>query len=144
MQKLRLTLSSLALLLSASLALSCGTNSMPNTTGQLQSITISPPVATAPTVDGAVQFTATGHYSTSPYTVTPQPAAWGTCLAGAPTTEVTVTKTGLATCSQVGGPASNTFSVFAFDQTECNLVTACGGGCTVVGTAQLTCPTTGN
>ncbi len=140
MQNLRPTLSSLALLLAASLALSCGTSSNPN--GQLQSITISPPAATAPTVDGEVQFTATGHYSASPYTLTPQPATWGVCLAGASTTEVTVTSTGLATCGQVGGPQSNTFSVFAFEPTECNLLTACGGGCTIVGTAQLTCPTT--
>ncbi len=141
MKKLHLTLLSLALLLAASLALSCGTSSMPNSTGQLQSITISPSVATAPTVDGDVQFTATGHYNTSPYTVTPQPAIWGACFQNAPTNVVSVTAAGLAHCEQLGGPASNTYSVFAFQPTECNLVTACGGGCTIVGTAQLTCPT---
>jgi len=142
MKKLRLALFPLALLLTASLVLSCGTNSMLNTTGQLQSITISPPVATAPTVDGEVQFTATGHYSSAPYAVTPQPATWGACQGGAPTTAVTVTNTGLAKCGQVGGPVTNSYSVFAFVPTNCNLVTACGGGCTIVGTAQLTCPTT--
>jgi len=141
MQELRLSLFSLALVLAASLVLSCGTNSMPNTTGQLQSITINPATATAPTVDGDVQFTATGHYNTYPYTVTPQPAIWGACLGGTPTTVVTVTNTGLAKCGQVGGPQSNSYSVFASEPTNCDLITACGGGCTIVGTAQLTCPT---
>jgi hypothetical protein len=144
MEKLRITLFSLALLVAALLALSCGTNSMPNTTGQLQSITITPPAATAPTVAGEVQFTATGHYSTAPYAVTPQPAVWGACFGGASTTEVTITTSGLATCGQVGGPQSNIYSVFAFEPTNCNHVSACGGGCTIVGTAQLTCPTTGD
>ena len=83
MAKLRLTFFALALVLAASLALSCGTNSMQNSTGQLQSITITPAVATAPTIGGEVQFTATGHYNTSLYSVTPQPAIWGACFAGA-------------------------------------------------------------
>jgi hypothetical protein len=30
--------------------------------------------------------------------------------------------------------------VFAFDSTNCNAITSCGGGCTIEGTAQLTCP----
>ena len=143
MEKLRPTFSSLALVLAASLALSCGANSMQNSTGQLQSITVSPAIATAPTIGGDVQFTATGHYTTSPYTVTPQPATWGACYRNAPTTDVTVTTAGLAQCAHVvgGGPKSTTYSVFAFDPTQCNVVTACGGGCTIVGTAQLTCPT---
>jgi hypothetical protein len=143
MRKLRLTFFSLALVLAASLALSCGANSMSNSTGQLQSITVSPAIATAPTIGGDVQFTATGHYSASPYTVTPQPAMWGACYQNAPTTDVTVTTAGLASCSNVigGGPKSTTYSVFAFDPTECTAITACGLGCTVVGTAQLTCPT---
>lgn len=143
MEKLRLALFSLALVLAASLTLSCGANSMQNSTGQLQSITITPAVATAPAIGGDVQFTAVGHYNTSPYTVTPQPAQWGACYQNAPTTDVTVSRAGLAQCGQVGGgPRSTTYSIFAFDMTNCNLITACGGGCTVVGTAQLTCPTT--
>lgn len=139
----RLTFSSLALVLAASLTLSCGSNPMSNTTGQLQSISLSPAVATAPTIGGDVQFTATGHYNTYPYTVTPQPAMWGACYQNAPTTDVTVNDAGLAQCASAvgGGPKSTTYSVFAFDPTNCNAVTACGGGCTVVGTAQLTCPT---
>jgi hypothetical protein len=90
-----------------------------------------------------VQFTATGHYNTAPYTVTPQPATWGACYQSSPTADVSVTAAGFAQCGNVGGgPRSTTYSVFAFDPTPCNLITACGGGCTIVGTAQLTCPTT--
>jgi hypothetical protein len=143
MEKLRLTLFSLALFLVASFTLSCGANSMPTPTGQLQSITVSPAIATAATVAGQVQFTATGHYNGAPFMVTPQPATWGACYQNAPTTDVSVTSTGLAQCSQAGGgPRSTTYSIFAYDPTNCNVVAACGGGCTIVGTAQLTCPTT--
>jgi len=144
MQKLPLTLFSLALVLAASFALSCSSTSLPTPTTGLQSITITPPTATAPTIGGEVQFTATGHYNGPPHTVTPQPAIWGACYGNAPTTDVTVNNTGLAQCANVvgGGPKSTTYSVFAYDMTECNLINACGGGCTIVGTAQLTCPTT--
>jgi hypothetical protein len=135
MEKLRLTLLSLALVLTASLALSCGANSTP---GQLQSITISPATATAGLPGQTVQFTATGHYSAAPYAVTPQPATWGACFQNAPTTAVSVTSAGVAQCESPGGPIV-AYSIFAFDQTNCNLLTACGGGCTVVGTAQLSC-----
>jgi hypothetical protein len=141
MEKLRLAFFSLALVLAASLALSCGSSSMSNSTGKLQSITISPATAAAPTTDGQVQFTATGHYNGSPYSVTPQPAQWGACYQNAPTTDVTVSTTGLAQCQAIAGPVSS-YSVFAFDPTNCGAINACGGGCTVVGTAQLTCPTT--
>jgi hypothetical protein len=136
MKKLRLPLLSLALVLAASLALSCGSNSTP---GQLQSITISPATAIAGGLPGqTVQFTATGHYSAAPYAVTPQPATWGACYQNAPTTEVTVTSTGAAQCVGAGGPTDD-YSIFAFDQTNFNLLAACGGGCTIVGTAQLSC-----
>ncbi len=116
---------------------------MSNSTGQLQSITVSPATATALTIGGDVQFIATGHYTTSPYTVTPQPATWGVCYQNSTTTDVTVTTAGLAQCANVvgGGPKSTTYSVLAFDPTQCTVITACGGGCTIVGTAQLTCPT---
>ncbi len=69
--------------------------------------------------------------------MTPQSAMWGACYQSAPTTDVSVTATGKAQCAS---GATGTFSVFAFNQTNCDLVTACGGGCTIVGTAQLTCP----
>jgi hypothetical protein len=135
MEKLRLTLLSLALVLAASLALSCGANSTP---GKLQSITISPATAAAGLPGETVQFTATGHYSAAPYAVTPQPATWGACYQNAPTTAVTVTSTGVAQCESSGGPTVE-YSVFAFDATDCGLLTACGGGCTIVGSAQLSC-----
>lgn len=80
----------------------------------------------------AVQFTATGHYNGAPFTVTPQPASWGACYQNAPTTEVSVASTGSAQCQAQGGPPV-TYSVFAFDMTTCNVINACGGGCTVVG-----------
>jgi hypothetical protein len=135
MKKRRPALVSLALVLAASFALSCGSNSTP---GQLQSITISPATAIAGQAGQTVQFTATGHYSAAPYAVTPQPATWGACYQNAPTTAATVTSTGAAQCVGAGGP-TDVYSIFAFDQTNCNLLTACGGGCTVVGTAQLSC-----
>jgi hypothetical protein len=138
MKKLRLALFSLGMVLAASLALSCGANSNSNTTGQLQSITISPATAAAGLPGQTIQFTATGHYNTAPFTVTPQPAAWGACSQNAPTTAVSVTSTGLAQCEAPGGPTVE-YSIFAFDMTVCNLLTACGGGCTIVGTAQLSC-----
>jgi hypothetical protein len=140
MKKLRLALFSLGMVLAASLALSCGANSNSNTTGQLQSITISP--ATASSQGGLpapqIQFTATGHYNTAPYAVTPQPATWGACYQNAPTTAVAVTSAGAAQCVDASGPTVE-YSIFAFDQTNCNLINACGGGCTIVGTAQLSC-----
>jgi hypothetical protein len=138
MEKLRLTLSFLVVALAASFTLSCGASS--TATGRLQSITISPAAAAAPAPDGEVQFTATGHYNGAPSTVTPQPATWGACYQNAPTTEVSVASTGLAQCQAQSGPAV-IYSVFAFDMTTCNVISACGGGCTIVGTAQLTCPT---
>ena len=134
MEQLRFGLSFLALILSVLLAISCGAGARSSTaTGQLQSIALSP--ASADTE--IAQFVATGHYINPPQTVTPQPALWGVCYQGAPTSEVTVTKEGLAQCTS---GASGTYTVFALQQTECNLVNACGGGCTIVGTAQLTCP----
>jgi hypothetical protein len=135
MKTLRLSLVSLALVLAASLALSCGSNSTP---GQLQSITISPAIATAGLPGQTVQFTATGHYTGAPFVVSPQPATWGACFQNAPTTAVSVTSSGVAQCEAAGGPVVE-YSIFAFDQTNCNLLSACGGGCTIVGTAQLNC-----
>jgi hypothetical protein len=134
MEKLRFTLSFLALLLVASLALSCGASS--HGQGQLQSIALSPPTAVAQ----SVQFTATGYYIHPSYTVTPQPATWGACYQGTPTTEVSVTAAGIAQCAS---GATGTYTVFAFDAIPpCDIIAnhQCGTGCTIVGTAQLTCP----
>jgi len=134
MEKFRFVLSSLALILAASFALSCGEFiESPARTGQLQSITLSPATADAQ----EAQFTATGHYINPPRTISPQPARWGACQQNAPTSEVSVTTNGLAQCAS---GAVGAYTVFAFVGTNCNVATACGGGCTIVGIAQRTCP----
>lgn len=110
---------------------------------ELQSLSVSPATATA---NGSpVQFTATGYWSEAPMTETPMPATWDACTTlGVPTTDVTLTSTGLATCA---GGAKGTYDVFASDPQYggpgpvCNATTACGPGCgRVSATAQLTCP----
>jgi len=87
-----------------------------------------------------VQVTATGYYSTAPSSVTPLSALWGTCYQNEATSAISVTG-GLAQCAS---GAIGTFTVWAndppFPNIECLAVTPCGGGCPVVGTAQLTCP----
>lgn len=108
---------------------------------QLEAITLSPLSADAQ--GQTVQFTATGHWSATPVTVTPQSANWGACIGEATTAEVTVSSSGLAQCAS---GAKGNYTVFAFDPplgstgANCNAITACGGGCTISGTAQLTCP----
>ncbi len=149
MEKLPLSLFSLALFRAASLVLSCGTSSptslcgaIPQSGGAnssaLQSITISPAMADAQNCpDHEVQFTATGHYSAAPFTVTPQSATWGACFQNAPTTQVSVTNAGLAQC--LSG-ADGTYTVFADNPTNCEAVGNCGEGCFITSSAQLTCP----
>ena len=138
MEKLRLNLILFTLAMAASFALSCGESSISGLIRQPQSITLSPATADAQDYpEEQVQFTATGHYNTAPYTVTPQSASWGVCYQNAPTSEVSVTNSGLAQC-EMG--ADGTYRIFAFNMTNCNVISLCGGGCTVVGTAQLTCP----
>ena len=111
---------------------------------QLESLSISPAATSAN--GAAVQFTATGHWSTSPNTVMPQSATWGACTAvdPTPTSDVTVSTTGQATCAS---GAKGTYMVFAWDPDygytggSCLAITACGAGCgRVSATAQLTCP----
>jgi hypothetical protein len=128
---------SLFLLAAAILPIACGAPAGPR---QLTAITLSP--ASADAQGKSVQFTATGTWSAYPTTVTPQSAYWGACVNQATTTEVTVSSTGLAACAS---GAKGTYTVFAFDPpfgapANCNAITACGGGCTISGTAQLTCP----
>jgi hypothetical protein len=113
-----------------------------NSERELQSLSISPATATAN--GSGVQFTATGHWSLSPTTVTPMPATWGACGANGPTTDVTVSSAGLATCAR---GARGTYDVFAWDPqygytgAQCTWVTSCGPGCgRVSATVQLTCP----
>jgi hypothetical protein len=111
---------------------------------QLESLDISP--ASSSANGSAVQFTATGHWSTSPATITPQAATWGACTEAdsTPTNDVTVDTTGLATCAS---GAKGTYMVFAWDPDYggvgpvCNVINACGGGCgRISAQAQLTCP----
>jgi hypothetical protein len=127
MKRFRPQLFFLSLLLLAAILLACGTSG-PRT---LQSITVSPATA-----DGQVQFVATGHYTNQP-PVTPLNAYWGACYQNAPTDGVTISKSGSAQCSS---GASGTYSVFASLPTNCNVITACGGGCQISGYATLTCP----
>ncbi len=137
MERLRFTLILLGLVLISSFALSCGAGSK-GQQGQLQSITLSPATADAQDYPkGQVPFIATGVYINPAHKVTPQSAHWGVCQQNAPTDEASVTTGGIAQCAS---GAVGTSTVFAFDMTNCNAITACGGGCTVVGTAQLTCP----
>jgi hypothetical protein len=136
MRKLQFALCFAALFAVSSVVLSCGTNSQGP--GQLQAITLSPASADAQNYPGwQVPFVATGVYMNPTHKVTPQPALWGACHQNAPTSEVSVTKAGVAQCAS---GASGSYMVYAFQLTNCTVLTACGGGCTVVGSAQLTCP----
>jgi hypothetical protein len=141
MEKLGFVLSFLALILAASFALSCGAG---QGLGQLQSITINPATANAQSYrNGQVPFTATGVYNNPSHTVTPLTSNWVACQQNAPTTDVYVSNTGVAQCAS---GATGTYAIKAWDipnipgAYNCPAMTACGGGCTVVGTAQLTCP----
>jgi hypothetical protein len=137
MSKLWLALCLLGLFLVSLLALSCGTSSQ-GPTGQLQSITLMPAMADAQDYpDGNVPFVATGIYADPPITIAPLTASWGVCQKGLPTVFASVSTTGVASCAS---GAAGAYQVFAFKPTNCTAINACGGGCTVVGTAQLTCP----
>jgi len=138
------------LILAAAITLACGsspkTTILPNcgaatgnsNAGQPQSITLCPATADAQEFGGQVQYVATGYYTTQPSPVTPiKPGAWGACQQNAPTTEVSVSDTGLARCES---GASGTYQIFASDGTECLVIGPCGTGCQVSGYAQLTCP----
>jgi hypothetical protein len=136
MRKRLYALSLFTLFMVSALALSCGTGSQGP--GQLQTITLSPATADAGNYPGGmVPFVATGDYMHPTRKVTPQPATWGVCHQGAPTSDISVTKAGVAQCMS---GASGAYTVFAYQMTNCTALLACGGGCTVVGTAQLTCP----
>lgn len=130
-----------ALVLLAAFALSCGSSMNSNSDRMLQSISLSPATADARDYPGGqVQFTATGFYTANPRTVTPLAAGWGSCFQNAPTSDVTVSSAGMAQC--ISG-AAGTYTVFADDASSsvnCTAITACGGGCQVSGSAQLTCP----
>ncbi len=118
----------------------CGGNSS-MTSRVLKAITVSPVTADASSSGGTVQFTATAHWSSAPLTSTPFSANWVVCQNNATTKDVTVSANGLATC---GSGAKGIYDVnawsFPIGQASCLALTACGGGCTIEGSAQLTCP----
>jgi hypothetical protein len=127
------------LLCSAAITLACGTSGA----RMLQSVSVSPATADAQNYPGGqVPFVATGFYTTNPATVTPLATEWGACYQQASTTDVLVdSHTGIASCK---AGAVGTYTVFTSNtggaNGGCNVTTACGGGCFITGTAQLTCP----
>jgi hypothetical protein len=129
------------LILTASNILACGGSMFaPHANGSIKSITISPATADAQDYPGGkVQFIATGYYNAPPSPVSPLSATWGACYQNAPTSGISVSSNGLAQCT---AGSVGTYTVFAYDfpNPSCLAITACGGGCTVEGTAQLICP----
>lgn len=127
----------------AALLVGCGGSStMTKTNRGLKSITVSPATADGGTSGGKVQFTATAHWSATPLTTTPFSANWVVCQNNEPVKSVTVSTNGLATC---GSSAKGVYDVNAWsfpinDGPTCLTITSCGGGCTIEGSAQLTCP----
>jgi hypothetical protein len=138
------------LVLTAAITLACGSPTSPissagctsagsaNTSGILQSIALCPATADAKDyTNGEVQFMATGYYDTKPSPAVAQDITWGVCYQNAPTSAVSMNTGGLAQCT---AGASGAYNVFASQLTECNAITACGGGCQIAGFAKLTCP----
>jgi hypothetical protein len=127
------------LISSAILLVACG-SAAPRS---LQTVSITPASADARNFpNGEVQFAATGYYNKTPMQTSPLSTAWGACYQDQPTTDVTITPTGVAQCSP---HASGTYLVWALARdaanASCNPANACGGGCgRVTGTALLTCP----
>jgi hypothetical protein len=143
LDKLRLAIFLFALVLVASFVLACGAGAKSQSQEDpLVSITLSPTAADAQDyTNGQVQFVATGSYIDPSRTVTPLSATWGTCYQNAATSEVTVSAGGVAQCAP---GAVGTYTIWADDPPTpgvgCLAINACGGGCFVVGSAQLTCP----
>jgi hypothetical protein len=118
---------------------SCGSNPA----HQLQSITVTPETVSS-TAGGTVQFVATGHYNSQPYTVTPlqveSPLHQGWSYTSPQDVKLTISQDGIASCESVKG----TFVVAAWAASSgpvCNVVGPGGAPCpSIAGTAQLTCP----
>jgi hypothetical protein len=144
-------LSIVSLALAICITLSCGGGG----SRQLQSITVSPPSADARNYpQGQVRFIATGHYNSSPATVTPLQANWagiseftvnGMLTYGPVTDAISLDNTGVAHCA---AGASGTYAVVAWDLQDPGLKVGCSSvtdfgepGCNAVQSiAQLTCP----
>ena len=114
----------------------------PSQTRQLLAVTITPASGTATGSPGQVQFVATGHYSTEPYTVTPLQANWG--VQSSPQVIATTDQTGLATCKQ-GSSGTTVIEAWVMvppsPPAMCNVIDSAGRpGCfNVWAMAQLTC-----
>ena len=130
------------LLVVAGMTLACGTSSTPPER-LLQSVTVSPAAADAHDFPGGkVQFTATGYFSAPPSPESPLGTFWQACYQGASTSGVSIDQnSGVAQCA---AGAVGTYTVFTENYSNahggCEATSACGGGCFVTGTAQLTCP----
>ena len=133
----------LLLLISVAISLACGA-SAPRV---LQTVSVNPASADAMNYpSGSVPFVATGYYSKSPLTVSPETAAWTACSStqGQPTNNVTLSSTGVAQCN---AGVSGTYMVVAavpdpaFKCDGVEIPYICGASCgTVIGMATLTCP----
>jgi hypothetical protein len=130
------------LVFAAAITLACGSPASPHIP---QSVTVTPATADAESFpDGQVQFAATAYYNTMPSPVSNVTATWNSCAQNGPTTEVSVSTTGVAQCAS---GASGTYMIYAFvpdpnfkgvcSGSALPCAGACGG---VVGTAQLICP----
>lgn len=135
------TTSLAALCVATTLLAGCGGSSAMTSRG-LTAITVLPATADGSAFSGKVQFTATGYWTAAPLTTKPFSATWVACQNNATTQDVTVSADGLATCASgaKGVYDVNAWSFPINDGPVCNAITACGGGCTIVGSAQLTCP----
>ena len=134
-------LSSVVLLLIAAIALACGSSSMSGSRAAT-ALTITPATAEGMDFPGGVPFSATASYSAPPSPVKGVRAVWGACYQNNPTSDISVSTSGMAHC---GPGASGTYTVWAYviaNNRGCpEWVNSCGGGgCQVTGTAQLTCP----
>jgi hypothetical protein len=141
----------ISLATAASMLLACGGSG----SHLLQTMAVNPASADAQDYPGGkVPFTATGHFSSAPTTVTPLQANWavvseqvvnGVVTFGPVTTAVSVDQTGAAQCA---AGASGTYGVIAWDLQDPKLKVTCacqsefGEPCcnATSGTAQLTCP----
>ena len=106
---------------------------------QLLSVSISPAAGAPGTGSDQVQFVATGHYNTAPFTVTPLQANWGRFNWPV----ATVTESGLAQCTAAGTTTIEAWVVPPPGPGAiCNVIDPAGRVCGegVGATAQLTCP----
>jgi hypothetical protein len=104
---------------------------------QLLSVTISPASGTAAASGGQVQFVATGHYGSTPITVTPLQANWGTFSKQVGTT----TQNGVVSCVASGTTIIEAWAMLQNSGPVCNVIDPAGMPCgTINARAEFTCP----